>query len=169
MATHRIPILGFANPSGGTAGAVFPEPYAIKATNDVWNPIVWIFTDTATKDGLHSRFVVPKNYVGSAKFIIVWTSTVITNNVRWVVEYRTVGGDDTTSLDQAGTEESLGVTDTAPGAANRRLETSVTATAANFAADEEVEFALFRDGTSGSDTLAGSVILFQLLFEYADV
>jgi hypothetical protein len=171
MATKRIPILGFANPSGGTAGAVFPEPYSIKATNDVWNRLVWIFTDTASKDGLHCGFFVPKDYVTAAKIVVVWTSTAITGNARWVAEYRTVGGNDTTSLDQAGTEESLGGTFAAPGAANRRMESLLDVTDANFAADEEVELALFRDGAAAGplDTIAAALILFELLFEYSDV
>jgi hypothetical protein len=167
MSTYRIPILDYANPSGGTAGAVFCEPYAIKATNDVWNRLVWIFVNTATRDGLHSGFSVPKNYSTGAKFVVVWTSTVITGDVVWDLDYRTVAGDDANSLDQTGNEESLTVTDTAPGAANRRMEVSMTATAANFAADEEVEFVLFRDGAA-TDTLAGDVVVFQLLFEYQD-
>jgi hypothetical protein len=165
MAVYRIPILGFANPSGGTAGAVFAEPYAIKATNDVWNRMVWVFTDTATRDGLHAGFVVPKNYTGDPKFVVVWTSTVTTGNVVWDADYRTVAGDDANSLDQTSNEESVTVTDAAPGAAHRRMEATMPLTAANFVADDEVESALFRDGAA-ADTLAGAVLLFQWLFEY---
>lgn len=169
MAVHRVPVLGFANPSGGTAGAVFAEPYGIKATNDVWQRLVWIFNDTATRDGLHSGFVVPKNYVAGGTFILVWTATAITGNVVWDLEYRTVAGDDLVSLDQVGVEESLTVTDAAPGAAHRRLEASMAATAANFAADDEVGLVLFRDGANAADTMAAAVILFELLFQYSDV
>jgi hypothetical protein len=168
VATYRIPILDFANPSGGTAGAVFAEPYAVKATNDVWNRLVWIFTNTATRDGLHSGFMVPKNYAAGAKIVVVWTSTVTTGDVVWDCDYRTVSGDDANSLDQTSNEESVTVTDTAPGAAHRRLEASMTLTAGNFAPDDEVEFALFRDGAAAGDTLAGDVIVFELMFEYTD-
>lgn len=167
MATYRIPILGFANPSGGTAGAVFAEPYGIKATNDVWQRLIWVFTNTDTRDGLHAGFVVPRNYVADAKIVVVWTATVITGDVVWDVDYRTVAGDDASSLDQAGNEESVTVTDTAPGAAHRRLEATLTLTAANFAADEEVELAIFRDGADAADTMAGDALVFELLFEYA--
>lgn len=169
MATHRIPILGAANPSGGTAGAVFCEPYTIKATNDVWNPLVWVFNDPVLRNGLHCRFTVPKNYVSAGAFIVVWTSTATSGNVVWDVDYRTVDGDNTTSLDQAGTQESLTVTDAAPGAANRRLEVSLAATAANFAADDMVTAALFRDGSDAADTMAAAAVLFDLLFEFSDV
>ncbi len=172
MATHRIPILGWPTRPDDT-GECFPEPYDILATNDVWDRLVLRFGSSnaaqpTVRHGIHGGFVVPKNYVGTAKVVIVWTATLTTGDVVWDFEYRTVGGNDTTSLDQAGTEESLTVTDTAPGAANRRLETSITPTASNFAVDEEVEFYFARDGVDAADTMAGSALLFSLLFEYAD-
>ncbi len=165
MATHRIPILSAINPD--TSGNVFLEPYAIKATNDVWSPLVVIFNDTATRIGLHGIFNVPKNYVGTAKLIIVWTSTATSGDVVWDCDYRAVTGNDTESLDQTGNQESVTVTDTAPGAANRRMEVSITLTSGNFAADDTVTYTFFRDGTA-ADTIAAAVILFDLLFEYAD-
>lgn len=168
MAVRREPIpisAVFPDASGG----VFAEPYSIKATNDVWNRLVWVFNDTATRIGLHGGFTVPKEYVADPKLVVVWTATAITGNCRWEADYRTVGGDDTTSLDQSGTEESVGVTDAAPGAAHRRLEAILALTPANFAADEEVEFTLFRDGADAADTMAAAALLFSLLFEYTDV
>ena len=45
--------------------------------------MVAIFNDSATRDGLHGGFVVPKNYVDSANVIIVWTSTATSKNVEW--------------------------------------------------------------------------------------
>jgi hypothetical protein len=167
VATHWQSILGHAT-LPDTSGNVFWEPYSVKATNDQWRHGVWIFNDTATRLLLYGQFVVPQNYVGSAKVYPVWTSTATTGNVVWDFDYRTVGGDDTTSLDQAGTEEALTVTDAAPTAAHRRLTPSMTPTAGNFSAGETVEFLLARDGANASDTMAAAVILFDLLFEYAD-
>ena len=167
MATHRIPILGWAtNPD--TSGSVFFEPYTIKATNDVWGRLVCVFNDTATRIGLHGGFTVPKNYVGSAKLVVVWTTTATSGDVEWDCDYRAVGGDDAESLDQTSNQESVNLNDTAPSAANERMECLITLTAANFAVDDEVEFTLFRDGTDAGDTIAAAVMLFQLMFEYAD-
>ena len=167
MATHRIPILGFST-IPDTSGNVFLEPLTIKATNDVWGFLVMVFNDTATRIGLHGRFTVPKNYVGSAKLAVVWSTTATTGDVEWDCDYRAVGGDDTESLDQAGTQESVNLNDTAPSAAWERMECLITLTAGNFAVDDEVEFTLFRDGTDAGDTIAAAVELFALLFEYAD-
>jgi hypothetical protein len=61
------------------------------------------------------------------------------------------------------------VTAAAPSAANRRRETTVSLTAGNFSADEEVEFYFARDGVDSADTMAGSAILFSLLFQYSDL
>lgn len=166
MATHRIPILGW-NSAPDTSGNVFITPYDSLATNKTWKHMVWSFADSATRDLLYGKFVVPKNYVGSPVFVVVWTTTATTGNAIWDLDYRTVGGNDTTSLDQSTAEETLTVTDAAPGAAHRRLEATMSATAGNFSADEEVEFLFGRDGAS-SDTIAATIMCFSLLFEYAD-
>jgi len=167
MALHRIPILT-ASTVPDASGNVFQEPYNVKATNDQWRHLNFVFNDTATRDLLYGLFTVPKNYVSTPKIIVVWTSTATSGNVVWNYDYRSVGGDDTTSFDQSGTEEALTVTDAAPTAANRRLETSMSITAANLSADETIEFLFGRDGTSGSDTMAAAAMLFNLLFEYGD-
>lgn len=167
MATHRIPILGWGSVPD-TSGDVFFEPYTTKATNDVWGRLVAIFNDTAARDGLRGGFTVPKNYVGSANLIIVWTATATSGDVEWDFDYRAVGGNDSESLDQAGTQESVNSNDTAPSAVNERMEISIALTDGNFAADDEVTFELFRDGTDAGDTMAAAAIVFQVLFEYAD-
>lgn len=167
MATHRIPILGWGTVPDAS-GNVFFEPYDVKATNDVWDRLVLIFNDTATRIGLRGGFTVPKNYVGAPKIIVVWTSTAIAGDVEWDFDYRAVGGNDTESLDQAGTQESVNLNDTAPSAAHERMEVALALTAANLAADDEVEFELFRDGTDVGDTMAAAAIVFAVLFEYSD-
>lgn len=167
MATHQISILG-PGTVPDTSGNVFWEGYDVKATNDVWDNLVVIFNDTATDLFLYGQFTVPQNYVGSSVVIPVWTSTATTGNVVWGFEYRAIGGDDTTSLDQAGSVQDVTVTDAAPTAANRRLTPSISPTAGNFAAGNTVTFRLSRDGTSGSDTMAAAAILFDAIFQYAD-
>jgi len=162
-----MPILGWATVPNAS-GDVFLESYDVKATNDVWDALVVVFNDTATRIGLAGRFTVPKNFVGTAKIIVVWTTTATSGNVVWDFDYRAVGGDNSESLDQSGTQESVTVTDGAPGAAHRRMEASVSLTSSNLAVDDEVEFELFRDGADAGDTMAAAALLFQVLFEYAD-
>jgi hypothetical protein len=166
MATHRISVLGVGTIPGSSD--VFFEPYDVKATNDVWDRLVCIFNDTANRMGLRGGFTVPKNYVGSPKIIVVWTSTATTGDVEWDFDYRAVGGNDAESMDQSGVQESVNVADTAPGAAHRKLEAELPLTAANLAADDQVPFELFRDGTDGGDTMAAAAIVFDVLFEYGD-
>ncbi|MCC7045063.1 MAG: hypothetical protein IT183_14455 [Acidobacteria bacterium] len=173
MATHRRSILGAAT-TPDTAGACWQEPYSILATNDVWGYLIWRFGSSnaaapTTRIGLRGNFNVPKNYVGSAKIIVVWTATGTSGDVAWDFDYRAVGGNDAESLDQAGTQESATVTDTAPSAAHERMEAQITLTASNLAADDTVQFELFRDGTDAADTMAFSAIVHDVLFEYADV
>ena len=167
MATHRIPILGWSAVPD-TSGNVFFEQYDVKATNDVWDRLVLVFNDTATRIGIHGGITIPKNYVGSANLIVVWTTTATSGDVEWDFDYRAVGGDDTESLDQTGTQESVNLNDTAPSAAHERMETSISLTSTNLAVDDELEFTFFRDGTDGGDTIAAAVLVFALLLEYAD-
>jgi len=168
MATLRLPILTWATVPDAS-GNVFFEKLDVKATNDVWDRMVCIFNDTSTRLGLAGGFTVPKNYVGNAKLVVVWTSTATTGTAVFDFDYRAISGNDTESLDQTGTQETVTGSDVAPGAAMRRLEVLISLTSANLAADDEVEFEFFRDGTDGSETLAAAVIVFNLLLEYTDV
>lgn len=172
MATHRLSILGIGTVPD-TSGNCWQEPYTILATNDVWGMLIYRFgssnaAEPTTRIGLRGRFTVPKNYVGSAALVVAWTATITSGNVVWDFDYRAVGGDDTESLDQSGNQESVSVTDAAPTAAHRRLEVTINLTAGNFAADDTVEFEFFRDGADANDTMAGSGILVDLYFQYAD-
>jgi len=167
MATLRLPILGAGlNPDPGDT--VYPQPFTIAASNDVWAPIVFVFPDDSTRTGLHGIFQVPQNYVDTANVVIVWTANATSGDVEWDFDYRAVGGNDAESLDQAGTQESVNSNDTAPGTAFYRLELTIALTDGNFSPGDTVEFALFRDGTDGGDGMAASALLFNLLFEYND-
>lgn len=166
MATLRVPILGWA--TYPVTDGVFIEPYTIKATNDIWSRLVVVFNDTATRLLIHGGFTVPKNYVGTAKVVYVWTTTATSGDVEWDFDYRAVGGDDAESLDQATAQETVNLNDTAPSAANERMETVIDLTSSNFAVDDMVEFIAVRDGTDGGDTIAAAVTLHDLLFQYAD-
>lgn len=167
MTTYVIPILG-ANTVPDSSGNVTPDLYSRKATNGVWPFLVYVFEDSGTKIGLSGLFRVPKNYDRVAKVWIEWTSAETSGNVVWTFEYRTVSGDDSESMDQAGVLQSSSVTDAAPSAAHRRLSVDIDLTDANFSGDDLVEFTLYRNGANASDTLSGEAILFGLFFSYSD-
>ena len=170
MATHRVSILG-ANTIPDTTGRAFFEPYSVKATNDIFRHLVGVLNDPAAAQahGFYGQFPVPKNYVGTASVVVVWTSTAITGNFRSRFQYRAVGGDDAESLDQATFQETVNVTDAAPGAADRRMEASFTLTAANLAVDDSVTFLYERFDDTGTDTLAAATTIHDILFQYNDV
>lgn len=167
MATHRLPILGFPTVPD-TSGDAFFEPFTIKASNDVWGHLVLVLNDSGTRIGIYGKFAVPIEYVDTANLVIVWTSTAIVGDVEFDFDYRAVGGNDTESLDQAGTQESVNSNDTAPSAAYERMELTIALTDGNFAAEDTVEFFFPRDGTDGGDTMAAAALVFGLFFEYND-
>ena len=169
MATYRLPLITWsATPD--SSGNVWVEPLTVAATNDVWAHFICRFKDTSTRIGLTGSANIPKNYnsSGTTSLIVVWTATATSGNVVWDFDYRAVGGNDSESLDQSGNQESVSVTDAAPGASLRRLEASATLTASNIAADDTLQFTVFRDGTDGSDTMAADALLVSLILQYTD-
>lgn len=166
MPTHRIPMTGWSM-LPDTSSNVYFQTYRAPSTNKQWDHLVAVFTDVSTSIELHGSMNVPKNYVGNAKAIVVWTSaTATTNAVRWQLKYRAVGADDSESLDQIAVQETVAVDDNAPSAINRRLEVSMNLTSANIAADDTFQWWFTREGQHANDTLVGSALLFSLLFEY---
>jgi hypothetical protein len=169
MATHRIPILYGVQPAAN--GWCWVEPYAIFATNDTWQHSIIRLGDPSPgiNAGFYGIFETPQNYVSAPVIRIEWTTSVTTGNARFRFTYRTVGGDDTTSLDQAGNEQQVSVTDAAPGAAHRKMSATISLTAANFSTGDLVEYLLERIDDSGVDTIAADVIVQAVTFQYADV
>lgn len=169
MATHRLPILGWAT-KPDASGDVFFEPASVKGTNDFFDAMVLVFNDSGNDDECYGRFHVPQNYVGTAKLVIVWTTTATSGDVEFGFAYRAVGGNDSESLDQATAQESLlsGNNDTAPSATDERMEYSISLTSGNFAAGDTVQFIFSREGADAGDTIAAAVRIYDLFFEYAD-
>lgn len=176
MALHTISLLGVQTVPDNS-GNCWQEPYSILATNDVWPFLIFRFglsnaAAPTTRIGLYGSTPIPDNYTAASAtapiITPVWTATLTSGDVVWDFDYRAVGGNDTESLDQAGTQEAVTLTDTAPGAANRRLTPTVALTTANLLAGDTLEWGLFRDGADAADTMAGSAILVDLLLTYSD-
>lgn len=157
-----IPILGQATRPGT---GVHQEPYSVKATNDLWDEMVWIFPNGSTRIGLKGSFRVPTEYSATAAILVSWTSTVTTGDVEWDFDYRSVAIGE--SKDQATAQETVNINDTAPGSVNLRQEASLSLTDSNLAAGDEVSFELFRDLTDVGDTMGGPAIVFGLYFSFA--
>lgn len=171
MTTQQTSILT-GNVVPDTTGRCWLETYDVVATNDVWKHLIFRFQDpsAAQVHGIYGQFTVPQNYVTTAVLVPIWTSTATSGNCRWRFTYRTVGGNDTTSLDQTSNEEQVSLTQAAPGAANRRMApTTFSLTSGNFSAGETVEYLFERNDDSGTDTMAADAVLFDLMFQYSDV
>jgi len=175
MATHRIPILGPGFALEDSA-KVWLEKSDVLATNDVWDRLIIRIdengannTQLSTRVGFFGSFNVPKNYVGTAVIVPVWTATVTSGNVVFDFDYRAVGGDDAESLDQSGTQEAVTLTDANPSAAwERNAPTGMTLTSSNLAADDTVLFYFARDGADANDTAASATLIYDLLFMFND-
>jgi len=166
MAIHELPIL-ITGSIPDTSSDVFSEPYSIKDTSAVIDPLVYIFNDSGTKIGLRGLFQVPQNFVGTAKINVYWNANATTGATVFDLSYltRTTGED----MGAAATSTTDTVTTTTNATAFNLNKSTMTLTSSNFAAGDLVPFELFRDGVNASDTLAAPVIMFFATFEYADV
>jgi hypothetical protein len=148
-----------------TSGNVFFEPYTIKSTNDFFGVGNWIFNNPGADLKLYFSHEIDDTYVGTASFIVVWTSTIISGNFGIEIGYRCISGNDAESLDQATAQEVLNTTDVAPGATDRRMEISLALTSANCAAGDTIQGYIARDDSA--DTLAGAISLWDLMLTYS--
>ena len=167
---HRIPMLNAHAAPDANGTVIFTlSSVNFSPTNKRYPHHVVEFTSQSAKHGLSGKFTVPKNYIGTAKVIVKWSTTATTGDVAWAVAYTAVGGDAAESLDPAADQEApANVTDTASGTARRLQVASITLTSGNFAVDDEVLFNFYRDGADGNDTLAATAYLFNLEFEFSD-
>jgi hypothetical protein len=167
MTIRRLPILGaFTQPD--SSGLVVPVPIADLLTNDLYGGYVWALPETAAKIGLSDRHPVPGDYVGTPSIEVLWSTANTSGDVVLDHDYTAIGGDNAESFDPSAHQESATVTDTAGGAAHRRMVASIALTGGNFAAGDEVLFTLSRDGLSGSDTLNATAYIWRAWFVYSD-
>jgi len=166
MATHRLSFGALLSPD--TSGNVWWQPAGILDTNDLapTNQVL-IFANTSTLDTASCTFMVPKNYVGTAKIIVRYKTTVTSGNVLWTLDYRAIAAGE--SGDPATWQESLAGSATAvAGTTNLLSDIEFTLTSSNLAVDDTVLIRVSRNG-AGADTAAASLQLVDAVFEYADV
>lgn len=173
--TRRFSLLnGSVLPINANSDVYF-EPYTILATGGVWEHGLWRFgvsnsAQPTVRSCISGHFTLPSDVAGTvstANALVVWTGTGTSGNVVWDFDYRIVGGDDTTSLNQAGTQEAVTVTDAMPGAAHRRLVASMALTASNFSgqANNSLTWKTCRDGVDAADTAAFSALMKDVMLE----
>ena len=169
--TQRKRLLGWQTMPDSTGEAFFQPADPDFGSSDIARQLVLALglataSQPSAKHGVYGAFRVPTDFVSDAKIVIEWSATLTSGNVVFDFDYNAVGGDDTETFDPAAWQESLTVTDAAPGTARRKLTAELTMTDANLAADDVVEFFLGRDGADGSDTMAGRAYVFEVSFEY---
>lgn len=165
MATHRLSFGALLSPD--TSGSVYWQPASILDTNDLapTNQVL-VFADTSTLLTASATFAVPKNYVGTAKIIVRYKTTVTSGNVLWTADYRSIAAGE--SGDPSTWQESLAGSATAvAGTTNLLSDITFTLTSANLAVDDTVLVRIGRNG-AGADTAAASLQLVDAIFEYAD-
>jgi putative transposon-encoded protein len=165
MATHRlwIPAIAFLP---DTSGNCYPKPDSIDNSNDRFPHEILAFKDSGTRVAASATFAVPKNYVGSAAFFIVWKSTATSGDVVWDLDTNALADGET--LDPSADTDALTVTTTTPGTARLRKDSQPVTVSGTYAADDVVLCKVARDGAQGADTLAAEALFEGVFFQYAD-
>jgi len=163
MATFQLPV----GPEGMRPDSpCFFEPYSIKDTAAALDPTVLIYKNSGTKDGANGSFIVPQNYVGTAKLIVLWNVNATSGDAIFDLSY--LARTDAEDMGAAATDTTDTVTTTTDGTAFNLNTSEMTLTAGDFAAGDIVLFELFRDTANASDTLAADLIVHKVIFEYSD-
>ncbi len=163
MAIREFPILGpMTRPDA--SGDVFFEPYSVKDTGTIFDPMVLIFNNSANKDGVRGTFQVPQDYVGIPKVNIYWNANATSGSAVFDLSYLTrAPGDD---MGATPTDNTDTVTTPTSGVAFNLNKSTLTMTPANFIAENVVLFELFRNNPS--DSITAPLIVFGVSFEYSD-
>lgn len=166
MATHRLPLLGA--PLLKNANAYW-SPYSAYNATTVRDVGCIIFSATATGIA-HGSFVVPKNWIGSTKLILYWTSKTTAGNIVWNCTHR-AGTPGTTIMNTNTTPASRTdalTTASKPGAASQLETSEISLTTTDWAVDRLITMDITRLGADASDTKADVAVLFRALLEYSD-
>ena len=151
--------------SPDNSGDVHFEAYKAINASFVWDAIALTFNDSSTEILAYGTFVVPGNYSAGAKINVWFFSTANTGNCRWEFKYAILSADNT--LTEA-TAETISVNQAVSSTQWGWTKATLTLTAGNFAAGNNVVFSIARDGADAADTMAADAHVGQLVFEYTD-
>jgi len=165
MATFQLDI-GVEGLTPDSSGEVFFEKYSVKDTGTILDPLILVYKNSGTKDGAARSFIVPQNYVGTAKLTVLWNVNATSGDAIFDLSYLTRS--DGEDMGAAATDTTDTVTTTTDSTAFNLNTSTMTLTAGDFAAGDIVMMELFRDTANASDTLAADLIVHKIIFEYAD-
>lgn len=166
MATFILPLFN-AHTLPDTTGSSYFEPSNVTLlVNDRYNHLVLALASQIARHGVGGKFRVPQNYVGTPKIEIEWVTTANSGDAIFDIDYTAIA--DGESYDPSADQQTATVTDTAAGTARLLNRATITLTAANFAAGDEVQFVLVRDAAEPLDTLAATAWIVGAYFSYTD-
>lgn len=145
------------------SGEVYQTAYANEDTGAVINPLVLAFDDPTGRRGIHGLFKVPGDYGSAPVLRIVWTANATSGDVVW--DWTVLPRSGTEDMGAAAARDTETATATKSSTAFARQETTITLTAGDYAADDDVLFVLSRDG-AGGDTMAAKAVVFAAYFDY---
>lgn len=171
MATHRFSILGNEIPDTGVPLDAVGNQISGAASPSVADLLCYVFGSGAD-EGVKGHFKVPKNYVSAPKIIITGIldgspGASDTLQISWRKRAVAVNeaADGTFDAEQTGDSQTIG---SGGGSFSDEdlIEMVITATAGDFAVDDQVYFYIYID--DGSSSYTGNFLVTEIEFQYED-
>jgi len=162
MATFQLEI----GPEGfkPNISGVYLQPYSFIDTATILDPIVLCFDNTGTKIGAAKSFTVPQNYIGTPNLTVLWNANATVGTGKIDLSYlNRTDAEDMGAAAQSTTDTTTTTTDGTAFGLNR---TTLALTAGDFVAGDISMMEVFRD--SATDTLAVTLMVHKIIFEYSD-
>jgi hypothetical protein len=171
VATHRLSILGAEIPDTGVPLDAVANQIAAATSPSVGDLLAYVF-GAGADEGLKGSFKVPKNYVGSPVIVVTGildgapgASDTLQVSWRKRAVAQNEAADGTFDAEQTGTQKTIG--SSGDNFSDEDLiEMLISATAGDFAVDDQVYFHVYLD--DGSSSYAGNFLVTDIEFQYAD-
>ncbi len=159
-----------------SVGDAFFEPYSVVATNDLFRHTILRMaasnTGGPTVDaGVYGRFTVPSDYQNTPEVIIKWNASVISGSVQYGLNYRSIlasSGSDAESGD-ASFYFGSGTAVSAVKTTGHLMNQVGISLSGNIRPGDQFAYYFYRGGGQAADTMTGSALVHDLLFNYHSI
>lgn len=120
-------------------------------------------TRTAVIHGIYGSFIVPDDYFSGSTIKISWNSPITSNNCIFELQYAIISQSNQ-SVVTAAPVQTIIITGSASAPAHGYRNSTFVLN--NMVAGSHINYYLYRNGTAAADTLAGPVLISNIIFTY---
>lgn len=163
-----VPVFNhLTNPFAAGNGQITQVRWSTIDSGTTFDPLVWLFPNSGSRDGIDVFFQVPINYVGSAELKIAWAAN-LGSALDVIFDWEVLGVGAGEDLGAAAARTSETVTDTSTGTAFELEIATITLTDGDYAAGEWVHGRILRSSDLAGDDSNVDIVVFWAGFYSAD-